>query len=84
MLNALIALGILGTILLLMFACNSAYRILMPRGSDRAVERLQAWTAPVEMKQFEIVRKESLSNIPWLNDLLLKAKQLQPLQVLHR
>ncbi len=84
MLNALIALGILGTILLLMFACNSAYRILMPRGSDRAVERLQAWTAPVEMKQFEIVRKESLSNIPWLNDLLLKAKQLQPLRVLHR
>ncbi|MEB2338241.1 MAG: type II secretion system F family protein [Nitrospirales bacterium] len=74
----------MGTILLLMFACNSAYRILMPRGSDRAVERLQAWTAPVEMKQFEIVRKESLSNIPWLNDLLLKAKQLQPLQVLHR
>ena len=84
MLNVLIALGIFGTILLFMYACAALYRIMAPRGTDRAVERLQTWTAPTEAAPLEIVRKESLSDIPWLNDLLLTARRLQPLRVLHQ
>lgn len=84
MLNVLIALGIFGTVLLLMYAGSALYRIMAPRGTDRAVERLQAWTAPLEAAQLEIVRKESLSDIPWLNELLLTMRRFQPLRLLHR
>jgi tight adherence protein B len=84
MLNALIALGIFGTVLLLMYAGSALYRIMAPRGTDRAVERLQVWTAPLEAAQLEIVRKESLSEIPWLNEALLTMRRFQPLRVLHR
>lgn len=84
MLNALIALGIFGTVLLLMYAGSALYRIMAPRGTDRAVERLQAWTAPLEAAQLEIVRKESLSDIPWLNEALLTMHRFQPLRKLHR
>jgi tight adherence protein B len=84
MLNALIALGIFGTVLLLMYAGSALYRIMAPRGTDRAVERLQAWTTPLEAAQLEIVRKESLSEIPWLNEALLTMRRFQPLRVLHR
>lgn len=84
MLNVSIALGIFGTILLFMYACAALYRVMAPHGTDRAVERLQAWTAPMEAAPLEIVRKESLSDIPWLNDLLLTARRLQPLRVLHQ
>ena len=84
MLNVLIALGIFGTVLLLMYAGSALYRIMAPRGTDRAVERLQIWTSPLEAAQLEIVRKESFSDIPWLNELLLRARRLQPLRVLHQ
>jgi tight adherence protein B len=57
--------------------------MMKPRGTDRAVERIQKWSAPVET-QLEIVRKESLSDIPWLNELLINARRFQPLRVLHR
>lgn len=84
MLNVFIALGIFGTVLLLMYAGSALYRIMAPRGTDRAVERLQAWTAPLEATQLEIVRKESLSEIPWLNEALLTMRRFQPLRKLHR
>ncbi len=84
MLNVLIALGIFGTVLLFMYAGSALYRIVAPRGTDRAVDRLQAWTAPLEAAQLEIVRKESLSEIPWLNEALLTMRRFQPLRVLHR
>ena len=84
MLNVFIALGIFGTILLFMYACAALYRIMAPRGTDRAVERLQTWTGPMEAAPLEIVRKETLSDIPWLNDILLTARRLQPLRVLHQ
>lgn len=84
MLNVLIALGIFGTVLLLMYAGSVLYRIIAPRGTDRAAERLRTWAAPLEAAQLEIVRKESLSDIPWLNELLLRARQMQPLRVLHQ
>lgn len=84
MLTALIGLGIFGTILLFMYACTTAYRMMVPRGVDRAVERIQNWSSPVETAQLEIVRKESLSEIPWLNDLLKRARKLQLFRVLHQ
>ena len=84
MLTAFIALGIFGTILLFMQGCAAVHRMMKPRGTDRAVERIQQWSAPAVETQLEIVRKESLSDIPWLNDLLINARRFQPLRVLHR
>jgi tight adherence protein B len=84
MLTGLIALGIFGTILLAMYACAAAYRVMSPSGTDRVVERLQKWSAPEAVAQMEIMRKDSFSDIPWLNDLLMKARRFQPLRVLHR
>jgi tight adherence protein B len=57
---------------------------MTPRGKDRAIERLQKWSAPELVKQLEIVRKESFSDIPWLHDLLATMRRVQPLRVLHR
>lgn len=84
MLTALIGLGIFGTILLFMYACTTAYRVLAPRGTDRAVERIQSWSSPSEPAHLDILRKESLSEIPWLNELLKRAKNLQAFRVLHQ
>mgnify|MGYP001384996184 CR=1 FL=1 len=84
MLTALIGLGIFGTILLFMYACTTAYRVLAPRGTDRAVERIQSWSSPSEPAHLDILRKESLSEIPWLNDLLKRAKNLQAFRVVHQ
>lgn len=85
MLTALIALGIFGTILVFMHGCTALHRLMAPTGTDRAVERLQKWSAGAEAaQQLDIVRKESYSSIPWLNDVLMKAQRFQPLRVLHR
>jgi len=84
MLTALIGFGIFGTILMFMYACTTAYRVLAPRGVDQAVERIQNWSSPMEPAQLDILRKESLSEIPWLNDLLKGARKLQVLRTLHR
>ena len=84
MLTALIALGIFGTILLFMQGCVLLHRLIVPRGTDRAIERIQSWSAPQAASQLEIVRKETLSDIPWLNDVLMTVKRVQPLRVLHR
>lgn len=84
MLTALIGLGIFGTILLFLYACTTAYRVLAPWGVDRAVERIQNWSSPIETAQLDILRKESLSEIPWLNDLLKRARRLQVFKELHQ
>ena len=84
MLTAFIALGIFGTILVFLQGCATVHRMLKPRGTDRAVERIQKWSAPAAATQLEIVRKESLSDIPWLNDLLMKVRRVQALRLLHR
>jgi tight adherence protein B len=67
-----------------MYACSTAYRVLAPRGTDRAIERVQNWSSSVEAAPFEIVRKDSLSDIPWLNDLLKQVRRLQVLKELHQ
>jgi tight adherence protein B len=84
MLTALIGLGIFGTILLFMYACTTAYRMMAPRGTERAIERVQSWSSPSEAASLDIVRNDSLSEIPWLNDLLKKARKLQAFRVLHQ
>lgn len=84
MLTALIALGIFGTILVFLHACAALVRLMSPRGTDRAVERIQNWSAPEKEAELNIIRKELLSNIPWLNDLLRRASRFQPLRLLHR
>ena len=84
MLNVLIALGIFATILLFLHGCAALHRVMSPRGKDRAIERLQKWSDPELLTQLEIVRKESLSDIPWLHELLATMRRFQPLRVLHR
>ena len=84
MLTVLIALGIFGTILIFLHGCQAVHRIMKPRAKDRAVERIQKWSTTVTAAQFEIVRKEALSDIPWLNELLLRMRRFQPLRMLHR
>ena len=84
MLTALIALGIFGTILLLLHAIVTGYRLLAPRGSDRAIERLQQWAAPKGTETLGIVRKDTLSEIPWLDGFLKTARRLQPFRKLHQ
>ncbi|HSF68292.1 MAG TPA: type II secretion system F family protein [Nitrospiraceae bacterium] len=84
MLTVLIALGIFGTILVFFQGCAAVHRMLAPRGTDRAVERIQKWSAPAAAAQLDIVRKNLFSDIPWLNNLLRRAQQFQALRVLHR
>ena len=84
MLTALIALGIFGTILLFLQGCVLLHRMMSPPGTDRAVERIQQWSAPEVAAQLNIVRKELLSDIPWLHDLLITMRRFQPLRLLHR
>jgi len=84
MLTVLIALGIFGTILLFLQGGILLHRMMAPRGTDRAVERIQKWSAPNVAAQSDIIRKESLSDIPWLHDLLITMRQFQPFRLLHR
>ena len=84
MLNALIGLGIFGTILLFFQGCAAAHRLLFPAGTDRAVERIKQWSNPVKTADVEIVKKDVLSDIPWLNKFLASAQRFQPLRTLHR
>jgi tight adherence protein B len=83
MLTALIALGIFGTTLLLLHALATGYRLLAPRGSDRAVERLQQWMAPKGATTLDIVRKDTLSEIQWLDEFLKTTQRLRPFRKLH-
>jgi len=84
MLNVLIALGIFGTILLFLQGCGAAQRLLSPRGTDRAVERIKQWSMPDQTVELDIVKKDVLSDIPWLNELLATARRFQPFRTLHR
>ena len=85
MLNVLIALGIFGCILFIMQGCVALRRVLAPQGTDRAIERIQAWSASQTLsQQLQIIRKESLSAIPWLNELLMTAHRFQPFRMLHQ
>jgi tight adherence protein B len=79
MLTALIAFGIFATVVLLLEGMYYTYQTLSRRGKEtqRIKERIQEWTVKPELQQIDIVRKQTLSDIPWLHDLLI------PLRLLH-
>src|SRR5690349_7447083 len=85
MLTALIACGIFGTIVLLFEGVYYAYQVLARRGkeTERIKERIQEWTAKPDLQQLDIVRNQSLSDIPWLHDLLAKIKRLDGVRRVH-
>ena len=64
--------------------CSVAPHADDPAGRIARSSGSQKWSAPEAAAQLEIVRKESLSDIPWLNELLIKMRRFQPLRVLHR
>jgi tight adherence protein B len=85
MLTALIACGIFGTIVLLFEGAYYAYQVLSRQGKEtqRIKERIQEWTVKPELQQIDIVRNQSLSDIPWLHDLLVPMRKLDGLRRLH-
>jgi tight adherence protein B len=85
MLTVLIACGIFGTIVLLLEGVYYAYQVLSKRGKEtqRIKERIQEWTVKPELQQLDIVRNQSLSDIPWLHDFLVTIKKLDGLRRLH-
>ena len=78
MLTVLIACGIFATVVLLFEGVYYAYQVLSRRGKEtqRIKERIQEWTAKPDLQQLDIVRNQSLSDIPWLHDLLATIKRL--------
>jgi tight adherence protein B len=85
MLTVLIACGIFGTIVLLFEGMYYAYQVLSKRGKEtkRIKERIQEWTVKPDLQQLDIVRNQSLSDIPWLHDLLVPIRKLDGLRRLH-
>jgi tight adherence protein B len=85
MLTALIAFGIFATVVLLLEGGYYGYQVLSRRGkeTDRIKERIQEWTAKPEVQQLDIVRNQSLSDIPWLHDVLVSIRRLDSLRRLH-
>lgn len=87
MLATLIALGIFGAVLLLLEGSYCVYRTVAHKKTEKIIERLQAWSTERQNhhQTFDggIVRKEALSDIPWLNDFLLGLKQLNSLRTMH-
>jgi tight adherence protein B len=85
MLNVFIAFGIFATVVLLLEGVYYAYQVLSRRGKDnqRIKQRIQEWTVKPEFQQVDIVRNQSLSDIPWLHDLLVPIRKLDGLRRLH-
>jgi tight adherence protein B len=85
MLTVLIACGIFATVVLLFEGAYYTYQVMSRRGKEtqRVKERIQEWAVKPELKQIDIVRKQSLSDIPWLHDLLVPIRKLDGLRRLH-
>jgi len=85
MLTVLIALGIFASMVLLLEGGYYAYQVLSRRGreTERIKERIQEWIVKPDLQQLDIVRNQSLSDIPWLHDLLAKIKRLDRVRRVH-
>src|SRR5687767_5924339 len=87
MLAALIALGIFGTVLLLLEGSYYIYRTVAHKKTEKVIERLQAWSAERQLQnqalEGGIVRKDLVSEIPWLNDFLMGLRQLNSIRTMH-
>jgi tight adherence protein B len=82
MLTPLIAFGIFITVVLLVEGLYYFVRSRSRGARDQQLvkERLQSWTERPDLnKQSELVLKETYSEIPWLNALLVKLKERQSL-----
>src|SRR5687768_8769502 len=85
MLTAMIALGIFATVVLLLEGAYYSYQVLSRRGKEtqRIKERIQEWSTKPTEQQLDIVRNQSLSDIPWLHELLVPIRKLDGLRRLH-
>jgi tight adherence protein B len=87
MLTTLIALGIFAIVLLLLEGSYYVYRTFAHQKTERVIERLQAWSTERQLQGQTvgggIVRKDVVSDIPWLNDLLKGLSHLNSLRSLH-
>ncbi len=85
MLTVLIAFGIFVTVVLLLEGGYYAYQVMSRRGKEtqRIKDRIQEWTVKPELQQLDIVRNQSLSDIPWLHDFLAPIKKLEGLKRVH-
>lgn len=87
MLTTLIALGIFAIVLLFLEGSYYVYRTFAHQKTERVIERLQAWSTERQLQGQTvgggIVRKDVVSDIPWLNDLLKGLRQPNRLRSLH-
>jgi tight adherence protein B len=87
MLTSLIALGIFLTMVLLLEGTYYVYRTFAYQKTERVIERLQEWSGTRKSTDVTaavaILRKDAMSDIPWLNDLLMSIKRLNALRTLH-
>lgn len=87
MLAPLIALGIFGTVILLLEGSYYVYRTVVHKKTEQIIERLQSWSSERQLQnqmvEGSIVRKDAVSDIPWLNDILIGLRQLNSLRSLH-
>src|SRR4029078_5962933 len=77
-------LSIFGDILIFLHGCEAVHRIMKPRAKDRAVERIQKWSTLVPAVQLYSFRRDAVSDIRCLNDLLLTVRVSQPPRILSR
>jgi tight adherence protein B len=85
MLSVLIACGIFATVVFLFEGAYYSYQVMSKRGKEtqRVKERIQEWSVKPDFQQINIVRNQSLSDIPWLHDLLVPIRKLDGLRRLH-
>ena len=85
MLTVFIAVGIFATVVLILEGGYYAYQVTSRRGKEtqRIKERIQEWAVKPERQRIDIVRNQSLSDIPWLHDLLVPIRKLDGLRRLH-
>lgn len=76
-----IAVGVFTSLMLFVGGVYLAYHASRAQDTRRVTRRLQTWCAPKPPDQpVEIVRRQVLSEVPWLNELLAGIRHLKPLE----
>jgi tight adherence protein B len=85
MLTVSIAFGIFATVVLLLEGGYYGYQVLSRRSKEtqRIKERIQEWAIKPKVQELGIVRNQTLSDIPWLHDLLVPIRKIDGLRRLH-
>jgi len=77
----LIAIGIFASVILFIEAGYAAHHLLFNPETQRVKRRLRTWsTMNLRSHGVDIARKQILSEMPWLNDVLAQMPRLRPLQ----